>query len=65
MLRDNKHGAEILDARKKLAFVGFTHKSPRVVTYPRVDALYQASSPQRGQREGSTSTFGRSRAMSL
>jgi serine/threonine protein kinase len=41
MLRDKVHGAEILDVRKALAFAGFTHKSPRAVTYARLDTLYQ------------------------
>ena len=67
VLRDNRHGADILNARKQLAFAGFTHKSPRAVTYPRVDVLYP-SALARGAgllRNSSVSTFGRSRALSL
>jgi len=67
VLRDKLHGADILDTRKQLAFVGFTHKSPRAVTYPRVEILYP-STLSRGadlRRNSSGSTFGRSRALSL
>lgn len=40
MLRDKVHGARILEARKALAFAGFTHKSPRKISYNRaVDVL--------------------------
>ncbi|TFY69168.1 hypothetical protein EVJ58_g585 [Rhodofomes roseus] len=34
LLRDKVHGQEILEVRKALAFAGFTHKSPRVISYP-------------------------------
>ncbi|KAF8605569.1 kinase-like protein [Ceratobasidium sp. AG-I] len=37
MLRDKVHGARILETRKALAFAGFTHKSPRKISYSRVD----------------------------
>ncbi|GLB37641.1 putative kinase-like protein [Lyophyllum shimeji] len=40
MLRDKIHGAEILDSRKALAFAGFTHKSPRAITYLRADRAF-------------------------
>eukprot|EP00918_Siedleckia_nematoides_P074293 GHVU01162330.1.p1 GENE.GHVU01162330.1~~GHVU01162330.1.p1 ORF type:complete len:212 (-),score=9.08 GHVU01162330.1:150-785(-) len=40
MLRDKVHGAEILDVRKALAFAGFTHKSPRVLSYVRADRAF-------------------------
>lgn len=40
MLKDKIHGAEILEVRKALAFAGFTHKSPRPITYARVDKLW-------------------------
>ncbi|KAI5890603.1 kinase-like protein [Schizophyllum commune H4-8] len=40
MLLDKVHGAEILSVRKKLAFAGFTHKSPRAVTYVRADRAF-------------------------
>ncbi|KAF8577309.1 kinase-like protein [Ramaria rubella] len=36
MLRDKVHGADILEVRKALAFAGFTHKSPRAISYTRV-----------------------------
>jgi len=42
MLRDEMHGAEILDVRKALAFAGFTHKSPRTITYFRADKAFDA-----------------------
>ncbi|KAF9517664.1 hypothetical protein BS47DRAFT_1371293 [Hydnum rufescens UP504] len=67
VLRDKLHGADILDTRKQLAFAGFTHKSPRAVTYPRVEILYP-STLSRGadlRRNSSGSTFGRSRALSV
>lgn len=44
MLRDKVHGAEIMDVRKALAFAGFTHKSPRAISYVTADRLF---SPQR------------------
>ncbi|TRM69454.1 kinase-like domain-containing protein [Schizophyllum amplum] len=40
MLLDKIHGAEIMSVRKKLAFAGFTHKSPRAVTYVRADRAF-------------------------
>ncbi|KAG6903070.1 hypothetical protein C0995_006257 [Termitomyces sp. Mi166 len=40
MLQDKIHGAEILDSRKALAFAGFTHKSPRAISYLRVDNTF-------------------------
>lgn len=40
LLRDKKHGTDILNMRKALAFAGFTHKSPRAVTYLRADAAF-------------------------
>lgn len=40
VLRDKVHGAEILDVRKAYAFAGFTHKSPRAVTYFRADKVF-------------------------
>ena len=43
LLRDKNHGAEILNMRKALAFAGFTHKSPRAVTYLRADAAFRDS----------------------
>ncbi|KAG9220736.1 hypothetical protein CCMSSC00406_0003835 [Pleurotus cornucopiae] len=43
MLRDKVHGAEILDVRKALAFAGFTHKSPRAITYLRADQAFETT----------------------
>ncbi|KAG8807626.1 hypothetical protein FRC19_006416, partial [Serendipita sp. 401] len=40
MLKDKVYGQEILEVRKALAFAGFTHKSPRPITYARVDRLW-------------------------
>ncbi|KAF8639504.1 hypothetical protein AX17_001409 [Amanita inopinata Kibby_2008] len=40
MLRDKVHGEEILNVRKALAFAGFTHKSPRAITYLRADKAF-------------------------
>ncbi|GBE81094.1 Serine/threonine-protein kinase CBK1 [Sparassis crispa] len=40
LLRDKVHGADILEVRKALAFAGFTHKSPRVISYVRADKAF-------------------------
>ncbi|KAK2464277.1 hypothetical protein APHAL10511_003734 [Amanita phalloides] len=40
ILRDKVHGEEILNVRKAYAFAGFTHKSPRAITYLRVDKAF-------------------------
>ncbi|KZV69519.1 kinase-like protein [Peniophora sp. CONT] len=40
LLRDEVHGAEILRVRKELAFAGFTHKSPRAMTYNRLSRVF-------------------------
>ena len=40
MLKDKVYGKEILEVRKALAFAGFTHKSPRPVTYARIDKAW-------------------------
>lgn len=73
MLRDKVHGQEILEVRKALAFAGFTHKSPRVISYVRADKAfdpepdtYGKDEPERGR-----STFrelrevGKGRAISM
>lgn len=39
MLKDKVHGNEIMEVRKALAFAGFTHKSPRPITYARLDKV--------------------------
>lgn len=43
LLRDKVHGEEILNVRKTLAFVGFTHKSPRTISYTHVDRAFEWS----------------------
>ncbi|QRV82446.1 LATS, large tumor suppressor [Ceratobasidium sp. AG-Ba] len=43
LLRDKVHGPRILESRKALAFAGFTHKSPRKISYGRVDDLLRLS----------------------
>jgi protein-serine/threonine kinase len=40
LLRDEVHGEEILRVRKALAFAGFTHKSPRAISYVRADRVF-------------------------
>lgn len=40
LLKHKEHGREILEVRKALAFAGFTHKSPRPITYVRIDKLW-------------------------
>lgn len=49
LLKDKVHGQQILDMRKKLAFAGFTHKSPRFVSYVRADHAFDLED-ERGQR---------------
>lgn len=54
MLKDKVHGNEILEVRKALAFAGFTHKSPRPITYARIDKVWGGdapTSPTDGERE--------------
>ncbi|KAG2146052.1 kinase-like domain-containing protein [Suillus bovinus] len=43
LLRDRIHGEEILSVRKALAFAGFTHKSPRAISYARADRAFDAA----------------------
>jgi protein-serine/threonine kinase len=50
MLRDKVHGAEIMDVRKALAFAGFTHKSPRVISYVRADKAFDPRPDTYGQQ---------------
>ncbi len=45
------HGKEILEVRKALAFAGFTHKSPRPITYARIDKVWGGDAPTDGERE--------------
>ncbi|KAK7005676.1 kinase-like protein [Favolaschia claudopus] len=49
LLRHEVHGAEILDVRKALAFAGFTHKSPRVISYVRADRAFDSQPDSYGQ----------------
>ncbi|KAG6920277.1 hypothetical protein DXG01_005046 [Tephrocybe rancida] len=49
MLQDKIHGAEILDSRKALAFAGFTHKSPRAISYLRADKAFSPLPDSYGQ----------------
>ena len=73
MLRDRTHGEESLEVRKALAFAGFTHKSPRVISYVRADKAFDPEPDTDGQDqpERGRSTIrefrdvGAGRAMSL
>ncbi|KAJ6587159.1 kinase-like protein [Mycena vulgaris] len=49
LLRHEIHGAEIMDVRKALAFAGFTHKSPRVISYVRADKAFDSQPDTYGQ----------------
>ncbi|RDB25182.1 Serine/threonine-protein kinase CBK1 [Hypsizygus marmoreus] len=49
MLRDKVHGADILNSRKALAFAGFTHKSPRAISYLRADKAFDPLPDTYGQ----------------
>ncbi|CAL1707585.1 unnamed protein product [Somion occarium] len=51
LLRDKIHGNEILEVRKALAFAGFTHKSPRVVSYVRADKAFDPEPDTYGHEE--------------
>ena len=70
MLKDKVHGNEILEVRKALAFAGFTHKSPRPITYARIDKVW-GDAPTDGERERGRgtvrgdSTMRRGRAISM
>lgn len=73
MLRDKVHGAEILDARKALAFAGFTHKSPRAISYVRADKAFDPRPDTYGQQAADrgrsllrdTCEIGKGRAISM
>ena len=45
------HGQEILEVRKALAFAGFTHKSPRVVSYVRAEKVFEPEPDSYGHDE--------------
>lgn len=49
LLRDQVHGEEILSVRKALAFAGFTHKSPRTVSYARADRTFEPPADGNGR----------------
>ncbi|THH00504.1 hypothetical protein EW026_g2042 [Hermanssonia centrifuga] len=51
LLRHKVHGNEILEVRKALAFAGFTHKSPRVVSYVRADKAFDPEPDTYGHDE--------------
>ncbi|KAH9858687.1 kinase-like protein [Lenzites betulinus] len=51
LLRDKVHGGEILEVRKALAFAGFTHKSPRAISYVRADKAFDPEPDTYGQAE--------------
>lgn len=54
LLRHEVHGAEIMDVRKALAFAGFTHKSPRVISYVRADKAFDPRPDTYGQQDQAT-----------
>lgn len=51
LLRDKVHGNAILEVRKALAFAGFTHKSPRAVSYVRADKAFDPEPNSYGKEE--------------
>lgn len=63
LLRDKIHGEEILNVRKALAFAGFTHKSPRAISYLRADRAFDT--PQAGIPGQEHAGRGRSRIRSV
>jgi hypothetical protein len=72
LLRDKVHGQEILDVRKALAFAGFTHKSPRAISYVRADKAFNPEPDSYGQEPTrgrsalrSNQEIGKGRAISL
>ncbi|KAJ7072098.1 kinase-like domain-containing protein [Mycena amicta] len=70
LLRHEIHGAEILDVRKALAFAGFTHKSPRVISYVRADRAFDSQPDSYGQTPPEAqydqgTDVGRGRAISM
>ncbi|KZT08324.1 kinase-like protein [Laetiporus sulphureus 93-53] len=73
LLRDKIHGQEILEVRKALAFAGFTHKSPRVISYVRADKAFDPAPNSYGKEQTDrgrstireTRGIGRGRAISM
>jgi len=49
LLRDKVHGPHILNMRKALAFAGFTHKSPRVISYVNLEKAFNPLPDTYGQ----------------
>ncbi|KAL4080316.1 kinase-like domain-containing protein, partial [Scleroderma yunnanense] len=55
LLRNKVYGEEILNVRKALAFAGFTHRSPRTISYARGDRAFESPAdgnsqePERGR----------------
>lgn len=62
MLLDKTHGQQILDVRKAYAFAGFTHKSPRVVSYVRADKAFDPEPDSYGQEHAAEPTRERGRS---
>ena len=74
LLRDRVHGLEILNVRKALAFAGFTHKSPRAISYVKADKAFDPQPDTYGQEQPATrgratvrsiGDFGKGRAISM
>ncbi|CCA70022.1 related to CBK1-Serine/threonine protein kinase involved in cell wall biosynthesis [Serendipita indica DSM 11827] len=71
MLKDKVHGEQILEVRKALAFAGFTHKSPRPITYARIDKMWENEAigePEQSRGRGTVRNSGstvRGRAISM
>ncbi|KAI0318280.1 kinase-like protein [Amylostereum chailletii] len=51
LLRDKVHGEQIMNVRKALAFAGFTHKSPRAISYLRADRVFNPEPDSYGRDE--------------
>jgi protein-serine/threonine kinase len=73
LLRDKVYRREILDVRKALVFAGFTHKSPRAISYVCADKAfnpepdsYAQEEPTRGRSTlRSNQETGKGRAISM
>lgn len=65
LLLNQKYGAEILDVRKALAFAGFTHKSPRVISYVKADQAFPSRHEAEATETPNVSTLRRGRALSF
>ncbi|KAF8650451.1 hypothetical protein AX16_005253 [Volvariella volvacea WC 439] len=58
LLRDKAYGAEIMEVRKALAFVGFTHKSPRAISYVSAEKAFEPLPNTYGQLPATQATTG-------